>query len=44
MQSEEAVTHIFVHIMHASLTGSQTLMIVNSDSNVVVQDIACMLI
>ena len=44
MQSEEADTHMCVHIMHTSLTGSQTLMIVNSDTNVVVLDIACMLI
>ena len=44
MQSEEAGPHMFVHIMHASLTGSQTLMIINSDTNVVVLDIACMLI
>ena len=44
MQSEEADTHMFVHIMHASLTGSQTLMIVSSDINVVVLDIAGMLI
>ena len=44
MQSEEADTHMFVHIMHASLTGSQALMIVNSDTNAVVLDIACMLI
>ena len=44
MQSEEADTHMFVHIMHASLTGSQTLMIVNSYTNVVVLDIAVMLI
>ena len=44
MQSEEADTHMFVHIMHASLTGSQTLMIVNSDTNAVALDIACMLI
>ena len=40
MQLEEADTHMFVHIMHASLTGSQTLMIVNSDTVVVVLDIA----
>ena len=44
MQSEEANTHMFVHIMHTSLAGSQTLMIVNSDANVVVLDIAGMLI
>ena len=44
MQSEEADTHMFVHIMHASLTGSQTLMIVNSDTDVIVLDIAGMLI
>ena len=44
MQSEEADTQMFVHIMHASLTGSQTLMIVNSDTNVVDLDIAGMLI
>ena len=43
MQSEGANTHMFVHIMHASLTGSQTLMIVYSDSDVVVLDIAGML-
>ena len=40
MQLEEADTHMFVHIMYASLTGSQPLMIVNSDTNVVVLDIA----
>ena len=34
MQSEEAETHMFGHIMHASLTGSQTLMVVNSDTDV----------
>ena len=44
MQSKEADTNMFVQIMHASLTGSQTLMIINSDTNVVVRDIACMLI
>ena len=44
MQSEEADTHMFLHIMHASLTGSRTLMIVNSDTNIVVLDIAGMLI
>ena len=44
MLSEEADTHMFVRIMHASLTGSQTLMIVNSDTYVVVLDIAGMLI
>ena len=44
MQAEETDTHMFVHIMHASLTGSQTLVIVNSDTNVVVLDIAGMLI
>ena len=44
MQSEESDTHMFAHIMHASLTGSQTLMIVNSDIDVVVLDIAGMLI
>ena len=44
MQSEEADTHMFVHIMHVSLTGSQTLMIVNSDIDVVVLDKAGMLI
>ena len=44
MQSEEADTYMFVHIMHASLTGSQTLMIIDSNTNVVVLDIACMLI
>ena len=35
---------MFVHIMQDSLTGIQTLMIVNSDTNVVVLDIAGMLI
>ena len=44
MQSEGADTHLFVHIMHVSLTGGQTLMIVNFDIDVVVLDIACMLI
>ena len=44
MQSEKVCSHIFVHIMHASLTRSQTLMIANSDTNVVVLDIAGMLI
>ena len=44
MQSEEANTHMFVHIKHASLTGSQTLMIVNSDTDVFVLDVAGMLI
>ena len=31
---------MFVHIMHAPLTGSQTLNSVSSDTNVVDQDIA----
>ena len=31
---------MFVHIMHASLTVSQTLMVVNSDNDVVVVDLA----
>ena len=44
MQSEEADIHMFVHIMQASLTGSQTLMIVKSNTDVVVLDIAGMLI
>ena len=44
MQSKDADFHMFVHIMHDSLTGSQTLMIFNSDTNVVVLDIAGMLI
>ena len=44
MQSEEADTHMFVHIMHASLTGSLTLMIVNSDTDAFVLDIAGMLV
>ena len=44
MQSEEAHTHMFIHIMHFSLTGSQTLMIFNSDTDVAVLDIADMLI
>ena len=44
MQSEEADTQLFVRIIHASLTGSHTLMIVNSDTDVVVLDIAGMLI
>ena len=35
---------MFVHIMQAALIGSQTLMIVNSDMDVVVLDIAGMLI
>ena len=38
MQSEEAGTHMFVHIMHPSLTGSQILKIVNSDTDVVVRN------
>ena len=42
MQSEEADTHMFVH-MHASLIGSQTLIIVNSNTDVVVLDTAGML-
>ena len=41
---EEADTHMFVHIMHVSLIGSPTLMIFNSDTDVAVLDIACMLI
>ena len=44
MQSDEADTHMFVHIMHASLAGSQTLMIFNLDTDVVVLDKAGMLI
>ena len=44
MQSEEADTCMFVHIKNASLTGSQTLMIVISDTDVVVLEIAGMLI
>ena len=44
MQSEEADTHMFVHIMHASLTRSRSLMIVNFDTDVVALDIAGMLI
>ena len=40
MQSEEADAHMFIHIKHASLTGSQTLKIVISDIDVVVLDIA----
>ena len=44
MQSEEADTYMFVHIMHASLTGSQTRMIVNSDTHAVELDIAGMLV
>ena len=44
MQSEEADTQLFVHIMLASLTGTRTIMIVNSDTDVVVLDIAGMLI
>ena len=35
---------MFVHKKHASLTGSQTLMIVISDTDFVVLDIAGMLI
>ena len=34
---------MFVHIMHASLTGRQTLMIVIPDTDVVLLDIAGML-
>ena len=44
MQSDEADTRMFVHIKHASLTGGRTLMIVISDTDVVVLDIAGMLI
>ena len=44
MQSEEADTCMFVHIKHASLTGRQTLMIVISATDIVVLDIAGMLI
>ena len=44
MQSEEADILMFFHIMHASLTGNQTQMIVNSDTDVVVLDITGMLI
>ena len=44
MKSEEADTHMSVHIMHASLAGNQTLMIVNLDTNFVVLDLAGMLI
>ena len=44
MQSKEADTPMFVHIMHASLTGSLTLMIFNSDTDAVVLDIAGMLV
>ena len=44
MQSKEADTHMFVHKKHASLTGSQTLMIVISYTDFVVLDIAGMLI
>ena len=44
MQSEEADTHMFVHKMYASLTGIQTLTIVNTDTDLVVLDIAGMLI
>ena len=44
MQSEEAGTRMYVHIKHASLTGSRTLMIVISNIDVVVQDIAGKLI
>ena len=44
MQSEEADTHMFLHIMRASLTESRTPMTVNSDTDVVVLDIAGMLI
>ena len=41
MQSEEADTHMFVHIMYGSFTGSQTIII---DINVVVLYIAGILI
>ena len=34
MQSEEADTCMFVHKKHASLTGSQTLIFVISDTDV----------
>ena len=44
MQSDEADTRMFVHIKHASLAGSQTLTIVISDTDVVILDIAGMLI
>ena len=44
MQSEEADTRMFVHIKHACLTGSLTLMTVVSDIDVVLLDIAGMLI
>ena len=44
MQSEEADTHMFANIMHVSLPGRQTLIIVNSDTDVVVLDTAGMLI
>ena len=44
MQSKEADTRMFVQKKHASLTGSQTLMIVISDTDFVVLDIAGMLI
>ena len=44
MQSEEAYTNMFVHMKHASLRGSYILMIVNSDTDVIVLDIAGMLI
>ena len=44
MQSEEADTHMFVLMKHASLRGSYILMVVNSDTDVVVLDIASMLI
>ena len=44
MQSVEADTCMFVHKKLASLTGSQTLMIVISDTDVVVHDIAGRLI
>ena len=40
MSSEEADIRMFVHIKHASLTGSRTLKIVISDIDVVVLDIA----
>ena len=44
MQSEEADTRMYVHKKHASLTESQTLMIAILDTDVVVQDIAGMLL
>ena len=44
MQSEEADTRMFVNKKHASLTGGQTLMIVILYTDVVVLDIAGMLI